>query len=1008
MEDTTENPLFIVGIGASAGGLNALQEFFQEISKDSGAAYVVVQHLSPDYKSMMSELLAKITPLPIEVIEDDTLIQPNHIYLMPPRQDMKITENRLYLAENNGAQQPHLPIDTFFEALAFEAGCRAIGVILSGTGSDGTRGVKLLKENDGLIIVQDPANAKFDGMPISACRTGLVDIILPASEIAKAIENYIHHYPENDDSPILQTDDEIQLELLNVLFSLVNSAASIDFSKYKASTVARRIERRMGIQQISTLKSYVEQLKSNPIEVETLAREILIGVTRFFRDEEHFNFFKSEVIPKLFSTAIERGSELRVWVAACSTGEEAYSISILLQEYVNQNNIEMKFSVFATDVDESAIATASQGIYTPEIQQDIEPEYLERYFEAIDNGFKISQDIRSKVIFASHNMIEDPPFSSLDLVSCRNVLIYFKQAAQQEVISSFYYGLRSNGILFLGQSETPGELRNHFSPMSDRLKIYQKIPGMAMPMTNKPIKISNTEHDYKLSSTRAIASPSRNQENSYLIRVLERLVNDQKTNSIIINHNFEAIHVYGNVEKYVKRFSPGKISNNIKDLVVDDLSVAISTALFRCQREGEDVYYHDIEIKSDTGEVEFIDLITLNVSSEYDNQSSYYVVQFIHSEIQEKSIPQSHSKVEYNASEQARQRIRDLERELMRKQEHLQITIEELETTNEELQSANEELMSANEELQSTNEELQSVNEELYTVNSEYQEKIGELTQTNDDLDSVINATDIGIIFLDNDLSVRKYTSPVERFIHLRRSDIDRPFHHISHELIYEDLLIDIASVSSSGEEVEKTIMSRQEHTLLIRILPYKNRNTLAATSYGVVLTITNISRRRFVENALKSAQEQLRETIIGENRLQGRTSENKKLNILVLDDDDIDRMRIVRLLESIPMRDFTISSHTRIEDAIKAFDSLAFDLCLVDYHLAGSTARDFVGIMKEQSLESPVVILSGYSEEGLDTEFLNSEISDFLNKDELSSQLLIRSIDYVIERSGIYRILTD
>jgi len=931
--ELVEVPSHYVGIGASAGGLEALQEFFSHLPTDTDATFIIVQHLSPDFKSMMAELLSKHTSMPIFQVTDGMSLAPNAIYLMPARKNMLIGEGKLLLSDQMPDTHLHMPIDIFLRSLAEDQQHHAIGIVLSGTGSDGTRGIKAMKESGGLVIIQEPGSAKFDGMPISAYNTGLADMLLAPGEMGVALEKFIKHPSISGRDPALKSDISDNEDTLAEIFQLLKRQSSINFSQYKASTVARRIERRLGINQLTSLDAYLRLLNDSPRELQILSKELLIGVTRFFRDDDAFAKITTEIVPAVVERAKTKGQDIRLWIAGCSSGEEAYSLAILLDEAMERKKVRCRVKVFATDVDEEAIAEASNGIYSQDIEQDVSAERLNKYFTRGESSYSVSKQLRQMVIFAAHNLIEDPPFSNIDMVTCRNVLIYFQHAAQKKVLSSFYFALRRDGYLFLGSSESLGDLQSHFETQDERCRIFLKISNLRVPIGSAP-PVRDTSlmsrSGISMSPVATLVKSNRVAARGGISNVLERLVKEYAPDCIVLNDQFEAIHVYGDVSAYTRGVSAGKISNNIKDMVVNDLGVAISTALYRCEKNEEDVFYKDVAVGFSDDDQALIDLSIFQVKdSEHASAPRNYIVQFIRQE-ETSPKPKGTARISFDASEQSRQRIQDLEQELVKKQEHLQVTIEELETTNEELQSANEELMSANEELQSTNEELQSVNEELYTVNSEYQEKIVELTEANDDLDSVINATDIGIVFLDGQLTIRKFTPYSTKYINLRSSDLGRPFHHISHDLVYEDILADIAKVSANNQPIERHITSRDDHALLVRLLPY--RATGEALQCGVLITITNISRQRFVENALEQTQDQLRSTLLDRSeRLHRRVSQEESLKILLLDDDSVDRKRIKRMLDNLTDRAFDISTFSEIDEAIDAAKEKSFDLCLVD-----------------------------------------------------------------------------
>lgn len=987
-------PSHYVGIGASAGGLEALQDLFSHMPSDTGAAFIVAQHLSPDFKSMMVELLSKHTSMPIYPVNDGVELLANCIYLMPPRKNMLMAEGKLLLSDQMPDSHVHMPIDIFLRSLAEDQQHKAIGIVLSGTGSDSTRGIKALKESGGMVIVQEPSSAKFDGMPVSAYKTGLSDMVLSPEDMGTHLLRYINHpFIAGDKSPLKQSLDNDD-EVLNEIFQLLRQKSSINFSQYKASTVARRIERRLGINQLSTLDAYLRLLIESPKEVQVLSKELLIGVTRFFRDEEAFNRLEEDIIPKVIRLR-SKEDEVRIWVAGCSSGEEAYSLAILFDEEVNRQRIDCNIKIFATDVDERAIADASSGVYSADIVQDISPERLDKYFNIKDDKYIVSKHIRQMIIFAAHNVIEDPPFSNVDMVTCRNVLIYFQHAAQKKVLSSLYFSLQKDGYMFLGGSESLGDLQLHFETIDERLRIFKKTSNVCVPIGSSPPLRDLARSGRSSMSVAPSVKPLRASGQSKFTNVLERLIREYAPDCIVLNEALDAIHVYGSVADYTKGIVAGKISNNINDLVIDDLSVAVSTALHRSEKQKEDVFYKDVVCTVGEQQI-LIDLSIFYVKeSELSNAPHYYVVQFMRQQTDSKRA-RNLKEISFDAAEQSRQRIRDLEQELIKKQEHLQVTIEELETTNEELQSANEELMSANEELQSTNEELQSVNEELYTVNGEYQEKITQLIEVNDDLDSVINSTDVGIVFLDEQLTIRKYTAVVTSYINLREGDIGRPFHHISHEMVYQDFLADVASVSKNGRSIERNIFSMHGQALWLRIVPYQRVGGNGKS--GVLITITNISRQYFAEKTLQSIHEKLRRTFLEHVTIEADA--HAELSVLLVDIDEVAARRVSQFLQKIEDRSIRTLMCDSVSDALVLLNNEDIDLCLVSYNLLSSTAKDFTRKLREHGHEQPVIVLSDYSEAELDVDFLTDEAADFLNKGSLSSQQLNQSIAYALAKS--------
>ncbi|WP_028292882.1 CheR family methyltransferase [Oceanobacter kriegii] len=1010
MNDENGNaPSHYIGIGASAGGLEALQEFFKHVPSDTGAAYIIAQHLSPDFKSMMPELLAKHTDMPIHQVSDGITVEANSIYLMPPRTNMLMAEGCLLLSEQMKDANVHHPIDIFLRSLAKDQHHNAIAIVLSGTGSDGTKGIQAMKESDGMVIIQEPGSAKFDGMPTSAYRTGLADLVLTPQEMGPNLVNYINMARSTDQGKSIRFHLNEAEETMSEIFRLLKDQSSINFSQYKASTVARRIERRLTINQLSSLDAYLRFLLESPKEIQILNKELLIGVTRFFRDKEAYDLIERDVVPKIVERAVKDKDNVRLWIAGCSTGEEAYSLAMLVDEHIRNKGYTCDVKVFATDVDEQAIVEASAGRYHQDIVQDIPEERLHYYFEPKGDTWVVSSRLRQMVIFAAHNMIEDPPFSNIDLISCRNVLIYFQHAAQKKVLASLYFSLKKDGYLFLGSSESLGELSTHFDTLNERAKIFAKVSNKRVPIGSAPPRradgIAYTQANQAMAPVSTIFRPNRSNGKNQMSAILERILEQYAPNCVVLNDLFEAIHLYGDVSPYLKGIRPGRVSHNIKEMVNDELSIAISTALYRCEKDGEDVFYKDVVMGADTEHQHSIDISVLNVRDpEHSNSPTFYVLQFL-PQSADMTANTNQVKVSFDATEQSRQRIRDLEQELVKKQEHLQVTIEELETTNEELQSANEELMSANEELQSTNEELQSVNEELYTVNSEYQEKISELTEVNSDLDSVMNATDIGIAFLDEHLTIRKFTPPTARYIHLRGTDIGRPFHHISHELDYPDFLNDIAKVSKGEGAIVKSTSAHNGHAVLVRILPYYKGHPQVVS--GVLVTITNISRQQFIESELRRTQETLRKAMGDRMIAAGKEPASPiRVKVLLVDDDLVDRKLVRRLLNETDNREFIIDDFETAEDALDAAKREDFDVFLLDYRLADTTAADFAAQLRNQGIRTPIIVLSGLSDVWQDFDFGVGGIYDFLSKDQLSAPLLVRSIDYVIERHRMTEVI--
>lgn len=820
---------FIVGIGASAGGLDALEKFFKNMPLENDMSFIVVQHLSPDYKSLMGELLAKFTDMPIKKVEDGMSVEGGCIYLIPPKKNMTIIEKTLYLSDIDQSRGLNLPIDIFFRSLAEDQGETAIGIVLSGTGSDGTNGIRAIKESGGMIMAQDEFSAQFDGMPKSAIFTGLVDYVLPAEEMGIKLIEYISRRSKFvvDKSEIFENKSD---DAINKIFTLMRNIIGLDLTHYKQSTVLRRIERRMSIHQIQNLESYYIFLRQSKNEVKTLCGEVLIGVTKFFRDTEAFEIILDKVIPEIFNNKQEN-ELIRVWVAGCSTGEEAYSIAILIQEYITKSGRKNEVKIFATDFDKDAIEFAGAGMYPASIAADVSSEILKKYFVYHGEYYMVSRQIREMLIFASHNLIQDPPFNKMDLISCRNLMIYFQPVLQKKVLSYFHYSLNSNGILFLGSSETTGEMSMHFAPIDNKWKIYRhkgegRIVADSLDILQNGLGTESKLHRFTTSFR--VGNSTKVLEQLYKV-----LIKNYIDPSIVIDENYDIILICGGANRYLK-VPEGHPSLNIMNMLPKETAIPLAAALRKAFKDNKEIRFQSYGTK-DKKESESFDVVVSLIPKELIQQR---IAVIVFKEIKEAKIEVNeiyNLEIDNNASE----RIKVIEQELQYTRENLQATIEELETSNEELQATNEELLSSNEELQSTNEELQSVNEELITVNSEYQMKIVELTELNNDMDNLLSSTHIGTVFLDRDLNIRKFTPAVTKVINLMEQDIGRPISHISHNLVGADLVENSKHVLQTLIPVEKEVQRLDGEVFLKGIHPYRTRDNMIK---GIVITFVNIT----------------------------------------------------------------------------------------------------------------------------------------------------------------------
>ncbi len=986
------SPVLYVGIGASAGGLEALRDFFDHMRTDSDAAFVVVQHLSPDFESLMDELLSRNTSMSVENAVHGVEVLANTIYLIPPKKNITLVNGCLYLSEQVRTGGVNLPIDHFFQSLAKDARHRAVGIVLSGTGSDGSRGIKSIKEAGGLILVQDRESSKFDGMPYNAAQTGTADFVLPPEELAVYLSTFLENSMVRGVKSVLRAEDTNEESVLTLIFSLLKAHGGIDFGQYKATTVARRIERRMGINQVHSQFDYLNLLQTSKVELEALGRELLINVTNFFRDEAAWEYLASTIIEPMVANA-EGNAELRFWVAGCSTGEEAYTLAIIVDEKMRQANKKLRTKIFATDADHEAIAHASTARYREEIAHDVTNDRLARYFIKVGAEYEIRPDIRKVVVFASHNMINDPPFSNIDLITCRNVLIYFQQTVQRGVMSSFHFSLKDDAKVFFGSSESVGELKTHFKVLHERFRMYEKISNTRLPIANvnsaaaadKP-RLGMRPVSNLLRSYRAHTKPNNRFEH-----VKDHLINDFVPSCLILNSDHQAMHIYGDANKYLIRFPVGRVSTDIHEIIVEELSVALDTALGRAKSENKPVFYSNVQItiKDEPSMVN----MQVEFFPEKNGDESYYTV--VLSDSDQSAIAKRKTS-NYDYSEETQQRIRDLENELLHKQEHLQVANEELETTNEELQATNEELMSSNEELQSTNEELQSVNEELYTVNCEHQEKIEELLTANDDMDNILVATSVGIIFLDDSMLIRKYTSVAGKYFNLLRTDVGRPLHHISNELEYGRLYEDIETVSRTHHSVNREVFTVTGVPVQIKLLPYASSAVGVSNHSAVTLTITDLSPR------LDAYEDRRIKTQAPVNQFNGDIERLKaKIRILVVDDNDSDRRVIRRHLEKI--KSLTVESREAVnaDDAMKALQTEDIDACLIDYRLGTHTGNDLARAITEHNSDLPIIIMSGFKQEELQGQIPDNLLAYFLSKSDMSPLMLELSIRHAINSSS-------
>ena len=815
-----------------------MEQLFEKMPANSGLAFVVIQHLSPDFRSLMDELLARRTSIPIRRVEDGMAVEPDTIYLMPPKKEMIISGGKLLLTDKDPGQGLTLPIDHFFRSLAQDAGEAAIGIILSGTGSDGSRGIRAIHDAGGLVLVQSIETAKFDGMPKSAVETGVADFVLPVQDMPATLMRYISH-PSAEGVHRSPEDAAVRETAMERIHRLLRDRYGIDFSYYKPNTVARRTERRLMLNQSLDLDDYVKRLEEDAEELNLLYRDLLIGVTRFFRDREAFERLEKDVLPEALA-ALPPGEEFRAWVAGCATGEEAYSLAILLAERMEAMRRPIRAKIFATDVHRNSLEFASQGLYGEAAVAEVGSERLARHFTRKGDAYQISQELRQMVVFAHHNLIKDAPFTRLDLISCRNLVIYFQPPAQKKVLSLFHFGLKTGGILFLGPSESPGELIEEFDPIDTHWKIYRKRRDVRLPAD---LRIPMSVADGRTRTGGFAPLPLPSHAELHLLSVYDAILAEHMPPSFLVDENRNLVQSFGGASRYL-HVRDGRLSTDLLDMVDPDLRMALSGALQRAWKDSSPIVYKGLRVRLSDGER----LVNLTVKPIHNRRSSRLYALVSIEELTEAAPPPA---TEIDFRQASDEQLQTLETELRYTKENLQATIEELETSNEELQATNEELVASNEELQSTNEELHSVNEELYTVNAEYQKKIAELTELNADMENLLASTEVHTVFLDRDLAIRKFTPKVAEEFNLLPQDVGRRIDSFTHHIQYSALMDDLRRVLETAQPFECEVRNRRGRWFLMRILPYRSGGSVQ----GVVLTLIDISNLKMAQAEAKEKE---------------------------------------------------------------------------------------------------------------------------------------------------------
>ena len=869
----------VVGIGASAGGLEALEQFVSALPENSGIAFVVVTHTHPEHPTRMPELLRRKSSVQVVLIEDGMELAPDTIYIPPSDLDPVMSSGVLRLRERSAQAETHMPIDMFFRSLAEEKQAAAGGVILSGTGTDGTGGVRRIKEKGGVAAAQTRESARHAGMPASAIETDMVDYVLAPSEIAAQLIAYFKH-------PVAIRADAAQKqrppEGLNRVLSFLANQTAHDFTLYKKSTLIRRIERRMTVTRAENIEAYMKFLHRSPEEVRALFQDLLIGVTNFFRDPVAFEHLRDKVLPELFSQGRENDT-FRVWVPGCATGEEAYSAAIITLEALEKLGISRRLQIFATDVDKTAIEKARAGLYPENIATDVSAERLKRFFVKEGNYYRIKKEIRESVVFAEQNVLRDPPFMHLDILICRNLLIYLEPAAQEKLIPLFHYNLKAGGVLFLGTSESPGRFANLFYPVAKKLSIYKKRDTQSplQPQIQFPSGGTRTPRP---KPERGHETPARQTPN--LGRIIEKNLLDHHTPPcVIVDSLGNIVYIHGRTGKYLEH-AGGRPSLRITEQARQGLRHALSAALRRAADNRAETRETGMRVQTDGDTLR----VNLRIKPLDETLKDHFMILF--EELPESSSGEKTSEALPDSApegtdETYARRIAELERELENLREDYHSTREELETANEELKSSNEEMYSANEELQSTNEELESsreelesLNEELSTVNAELNDKIAELEQAYGKVTNVLSSTGIAIVFLDNDLRVRRFTEAAAQLINLIDKDVGRPINHIAHNLEFTDLTGTVHRVLKDLTPFEGEVRTRDGHWYRMRIMAHR---LLTSTIEGVVLTFINIDVQKSAQQKLEEYAEQ---AVSAARQYAQNIVDTVRESLLVLDND--------------------------------------------------------------------------------------------------------------------------
>jgi two-component system CheB/CheR fusion protein len=880
----------IVGLGASAGGIQALREFFSKVPENSGMAYVVILHMSAEHESKLAEILQTTSLIPVRQVKERIKVLPDNVYVIPPDQNLAMTDGHLQLTDKIGLDERRSPVDLFFRTLAETNDSRAVSVILSGTGSNGSIGLKRIKEYGGVAFAQDPNEAQYTDMPRNAIATGLIDYVLPVGEIPAKIFSYNEHRGsiQLPDAPTIEATDE---KALRDVFTQLRMRTGHDFSNYKRATMLRRIERRLGIKELSGLPEYAQYLRDHRQEPQALMKDLLISVTNFFRDPESIDAVAQKIIPAIFANKTEN-DVVRIWVAGCATGEEAYSVAMLFTEAVSSSAMSPLIQVFATDLDVEAVAKAREGYYTDAEVADVSPDRLRRFFQKEHDGYRIRRELREKILFAVHNVLKDPPFSHLDLISCRNLLIYLNRTAQSRVLEVMHFALNSASYLLLGASESIEGSSDLFSTVDKDHHIFQSRPVPTRAVFPVPEIAFRPPRLLPLQKERTQQEVRARERLSY-VELHQKLLEQFAPPSVVVNEDYDIVHLSDNAGRFLQ-ITGGEPSNNLLKLVRPELRLDLRTALYQAVQNRTQIQTASLSVKVDDGTVVKVRISIRPVLREGDASRGFILVVFEEGGIADIAIgSENRTATEPIASQ--------LEEGLMRSKSQLRATVEqyeiqqeELRASNEELQAMNEELRSAAEELETSKEELQSVNEELTTVNQALNTKIEELSQANNDFTNLMNSTDIGTIFLDRSLRVNVFTPRARDVFNLIASDIGRPLMDITSKLTEPNLFSDIHNVIKTLHKVDREVQSVDGKYYTMQILPYR---TSEDKLDGVVITFLDITERRAATNQLQRVNENIEKTVQERTSDLSETNANLWIEVYERRESELGRTRLLNQL---------------------------------------------------------------------------------------------------------------